>query len=356
MSRNGSSDRYPQPHRHGIPDHSTDPFERIVGIRSYEPVPAWERLEDRTFPQREPPVLLRMAEAAIAEAVKLRRDGWRRLVPLHAAVNTRITPAAFFSVAIGTKSSWPITPGTAGLRGSNALQISSREGTGAMEGVSFTHLACTKRRKCSQDISDFSIFTGPVRWRDEFDRPEARRDYDESAAMLRNSVIGTVDYPSLGVIGEMETFIGENRQEVMEDFVTLQFGDVLHAHNIGFQLSDESAEISEQGPLWVTVVLEPLGVFRKCLAGRAPDEDARMTFWVLTSQVAASEFGDALVVEFHSGVVVFVWKSAHLIDVVTGGNIHARVQEAAGQPTRSAKDVDCCCGYSRGIGHLVPSA
>lgn len=87
MFCDGFADRYPELHGHSIPNHSTNPFEAVVSIRFYKLVLLGERLKDRAFPQRNTSILFRMAEAAIAEAVELRRDGRRRLVPLHAAVN-----------------------------------------------------------------------------------------------------------------------------------------------------------------------------------------------------------------------------------------------------------------------------
>lgn len=76
MSCDGFADRYPEPHGHSIPDHSANPLEAVVSIRFYKLVPLGKRLKDRTLPQRNTSVLFRMAEAAIAEAVELRRDGW----------------------------------------------------------------------------------------------------------------------------------------------------------------------------------------------------------------------------------------------------------------------------------------
>jgi len=214
-----------------------------------------------------------------------------------------------------------------------------------MEGVSRTLLASTKRRKLSQDICDFAVFIGAVRWRDEFDRSQARCDYDEPATTLRNTIIGTIDHPFLGVVSEMETFVGENGQEIVEDLVTLEFGDIFHTHDIGLQLSDEAAEVPEQGPFRVTVVLDSLGIFRKRLAGCAPDENARMTFRVVTDQVACRECSYAFVVKSCSRIIVFIGKSAHAIDVVTSSNFHACVQEAASQTACSAKEVDRCRAY-----------
>ncbi|SRR6266481_3330329 len=222
-----------------------------------------------------------------------------------------------------------------------------------MELVGCTHLARAKWWERSQDVRDFAIFVRAMRRRDQFDWPEARCNYDETAPMLRNPITRAIDHPFLGVFGEMETFVGENGQEVVENLVALEFGYVLHTHDVGFQLSDETAEVPEQGPLRVTVVLEPLGIFRKRLAWCAPDENARMTFRIVTGQIASSDFGYAFVAKYYSRIIMLIWKAAHLIGVVTGGYVHARVQEAASQPTRSAKEVDRCCGWLRGFSHLL---
>src|SRR5258708_38327585 len=106
----GFANRYPEPHGHGIPDHPADPLEGVVALRLHELGTLGERLQDRPFPQGNTSVLLWVAETAIAEAVELRRDRWRRPVPFHAAVNTSIGFAGFFFVAVGAKVSWPISP------------------------------------------------------------------------------------------------------------------------------------------------------------------------------------------------------------------------------------------------------
>lgn|SRR6266850_166659 len=211
MSRNGLADRHPEPDGHGVADHLADPFEMELSIRFYELVSFGKRLEHRAFPQGKTSILLRMAEAAIAETVELRRDRRRCLVPFHATVNTRIVLAAFLLMAFGAKPTWPVAPGSTRLRGTNAFQISSRKRASSMERVGCTHVARAKSWERSQDIRDFAVFVRAMRWRNQFDRPEARSDYDEPAAMLRNTITGTIDHPFLGVVGEIETFVGENR-------------------------------------------------------------------------------------------------------------------------------------------------
>src|SRR5882724_3196123 len=101
-----------------------------------------------------------------------------------------------------------------------------------MEWVGCTHLARAKSWERSQDVRNFAVFIRAMCWRDQFDRPEARSHYDEPAAMLRNTITRTIDHPFLGIVGEMEALVDENRQEVTENLVTLEFGYVLHAHNV----------------------------------------------------------------------------------------------------------------------------
>jgi len=79
--------------------------------------------------------------------------------------------------------------------------------------------------------------------------------------MLREAVIGTKNQSFLGILGKMEAFVGENGQEVVENWMTLEFGNILHAHDIWLQISDEPTEISEQRPLRVVVILKPLRIF-----------------------------------------------------------------------------------------------
>ena len=42
----------------------------------------------------------------------------------------------------------------------------------------------------------------------------------------------------------METFVGENGQEIVENLVTLEFGDIFHAHDIGLQLRCEPQHVA----------------------------------------------------------------------------------------------------------------
>src|SRR6266481_5068679 len=121
MCCDGLADRHPESHGHGVADHLADPFEMELGIRFYELVSLVKRLEHCAFAQGKTSILLRMAEAAIAETKELRRNRRRRLVPFHAAVNTRIVLAALFLMAFSAKPTRPVAPGSTRLRDTHAL-------------------------------------------------------------------------------------------------------------------------------------------------------------------------------------------------------------------------------------------
>lgn len=198
-----------------------------------------------------------------------------------------------------------------------------------MERVCLAHLARVKGWKLSQDICDLAILMRPVSWRDQFDRPEARCYQYEPTAILRYAIIGTKDHPLFWVLRKVKSFVGKNGQEVAEDFVTLKFGDILHTHDVGHQLSDETTEVLKQVPFRVAMVLESLRIFRKRLAGRAADQNARVAFWVVTRQVAGRECTYAFLMKFRSGIIMFKGESAHAVDVIADRNIQARIQKSA---------------------------
>ena len=70
------ADRLPQLHRYGIADQAAHRLTENLLPLSGELVATGKALKDRSLPQRECSVLLRMSEAAISESVKL--GGHRR--------------------------------------------------------------------------------------------------------------------------------------------------------------------------------------------------------------------------------------------------------------------------------------
>src|SRR5437899_3067288 len=140
----------------------------------------------------------------------------------------------------------PITPRATRFRGTNAPQISVRKITAPMERISSTDFSGPETWEPSQSVRHRTILLRPVRRGEESDRSEPRSDYDETPAMLGKAIILTIDNPLLGIIRKVETLVGKDAQEVVEDFMTLEFWDVLHADDIRLQLSHEPPEVLEQ--------------------------------------------------------------------------------------------------------------
>lgn len=55
--------------------------------------------------------------------------------------------------------------------------------------------------------------------------------------MLRHAVILAIHHPLFCVLSEVEALFDENRQEIMEDLIALDFRDVLDADDIWLRLS-----------------------------------------------------------------------------------------------------------------------
>src|SRR5260370_21346344 len=346
------ADRSCESHGHRVPNHPPDPLEFEVGTPAHELVLLGERLQQRTLPQGEAAILLWMAEATIAETEDLRRDRGRWFVPFHATIDARIVRAGLFLVAVGAKFTGPVAPGASGFRDSDASQVSSGKSAAPVERVGFRRFTRVERRKLSQHVGDSAMFARAVRWRHEFNRPQARCEDDYPATMLGNPVVRAGHHPLLRLLCVMEALLVEDGHELVKYLVRLELGYVLHAHDVWFQLANEPTEVSEQSPFRIAVILEPFSVLAQRLARCAANEDARVPFRVVTRQIAAREFGDAFQVEPRSTVVAFVRQPALRIDVVTGRYVHAPRQETAGQPTRSAKEVNRGRSNAEGACHF----
>src|SRR5690242_10432108 len=172
-----------------------------------------------------------------------------------------------------------------------------------MERVAPGDFARAERRKPAQYICDAAPLPRAVRWLHEFNWAKAGRYYHKPTTILRDAIVLAEDHPFLRIFREMESFIGEHSQEVAEDLVTLDFGDVLDTYDVGFQLPHKTAEIPEQVPFRVAMILLPLRVFRERLARRTANENSGVTFGIVTGELATTDLGHALVVESHSGIV-----------------------------------------------------
>ena len=110
MELDGVADDFAQSDRDGVADQPSDDLEAILVTRLDEHIISWERLQDRSFAQRDRPVLLGMTEAAVTEAVELRRDGGRRCIPFHPTVHAGIRPSFLLPMAFGDELVGPIAP------------------------------------------------------------------------------------------------------------------------------------------------------------------------------------------------------------------------------------------------------
>ena len=160
-------------YRHRVANHSPDGAEAVFATQWYEFVVLRERLENRTFAQRDGAVLFRVAEAAVAETEELRGDGGRGFVPLHAAIDAGVGLAGFDLVTLGDEFARPVAPGAAGPGAADAAEIERREFAGAVERIGGRYVARCERRKGTQYIANFTVLGGRVRGRDEFNGAEA---------------------------------------------------------------------------------------------------------------------------------------------------------------------------------------
>ena len=120
MESDAIANDFSQPHWHGIADHASDGLEAVFPAWLHEFVVGRERLENRSFAQGEAAVLFRVAEPSVAEAVKLRRDGGRGFVSLHAAIDAGIGLAPFLAMTLGNEIFWPVPPRAARRGGFDA--------------------------------------------------------------------------------------------------------------------------------------------------------------------------------------------------------------------------------------------
>ncbi len=92
-------------------------------------------LEDCGLAQGYRAILIRVAEASVAESVAERRNCGRRLIPLHTTVDAGIRSSTGGLVAVGYQLSRPVPPRATGLRLSNSLQVLARKRCGRMKAI-----------------------------------------------------------------------------------------------------------------------------------------------------------------------------------------------------------------------------
>ena len=123
MGVDAACDRATKFHRNGIADQAPQYLEAHLTAIGNERVVTREALNDCRFPQGDRAILFRMPKPAIPEPIALRRHGGGRLVPLHAAVDAGVGPAAFCAMAFGDEMLRPVAPRAARLRYLDAFEI-----------------------------------------------------------------------------------------------------------------------------------------------------------------------------------------------------------------------------------------
>lgn len=209
-----------------------------------------------------------------------------------------------------------------------------------MEWVGGADFSGSERRQFAENVGDIAVLSGSVRRRNEFDGTEARGDEDEPGTMLRQSVVRAIDDLLFGFGGKMETGVCERVEKVEKDVVSLKFWDVLHAHDVNVRCLDEAGEMVEQRPVVLFLQSLALSVFRERLAGRASHEDADVSGWIKGFKRRAGEVGYALIFEFRSAIVVLVSVFTIGINVITSGNIDARIKQPMSKATRTAEKIN----------------
>lgn len=133
----------------------------------------------------------------------------------------------------------------------------------------------------------------------------------------------------------------ESIDELMEDAMSLQLRDVLHADDMRLQILDESSEMMEQAPLFIGGGVEALSIPREGLARRTSDQNTPAVMRVQGRQFFARDVGDALLLEGGWPVVVLVWVAALPSNIIAGNDMNTRIEEAASETAGSAEQVNC---------------
>src|SRR5690606_29086197 len=98
MPQDAPADDPPQSDGHRVADQAAQALEMDRRTLWDEGVVLRETLQDRSFAQRQRPILLGVSEATVAETVELGGEGRGGFVPNHAAIDTGVCPAAITAV------------------------------------------------------------------------------------------------------------------------------------------------------------------------------------------------------------------------------------------------------------------
>jgi hypothetical protein len=125
--------------------------------------------------------------------------------------------------------------------------------------------------------------------------------------------------------------------EACEDFLILQFRDILHGDQLGVRLADETCELVEQKPSFVAPC-RLLIVFGERLARRAPGKKRNMARAEIVAHLFRRYFYNRLVQESRM-IVMLVRILAAAIEINAHAHVNAGLPQTASKPTAAAEQV-----------------
>jgi len=171
-------------------------------------------------------------------------------------------------------------------------------------------------------------------WFNEPERPMQRGEQHQAFPVLRNAVIGAIDYfVPYGV-----SYGTEYLDKVLEHPMTLKCGDVLHRQYVRAQCLDEAGEFVKEAPLTISLVIVALTVGRKWLAWSAAGEYTPSAVGEQRVDIVGRKPSDVLLDEQRS-VVSFVWIATGRIQVDASRDGQPLKLESIGESSRTAKQV-----------------
>ena len=124
MRDDGLANYLTKTHWYGVADEPSQHTEPDSLMRSYKLVLGREGLQDRSFPQRDGPILFGVTEPPVAITEALCSDRGTGIVPRHPAVHTWIRDSRALPMAGSLKFLRPVTPRTTLLRMSYPFKVS----------------------------------------------------------------------------------------------------------------------------------------------------------------------------------------------------------------------------------------
>ena len=330
-----SRHRPSQRHGHSVSNHTPNDRDADWLARLREGVLAGESLEQRSLPQGQGAILLRMAEASIAETVELRRDGRGGLVPGHASIDREVLTPRSLPVASGYEFGLPVAPSASGPRSLDPLQIEVRHDAGSMDRIAGIGLSCLKGRQMPDHLLDVDIFARPVSrfGQGRFTMPGT--DQDKARPSLRDAEVQAVQHIPPNLIA----VFFQRSHETLEAPATIepnQLRHVFHRHDVRTSLYGNPGKIDQQTPLRSA---QSPRVRREGLARGASDQNPGRLRREVPSQLRRINLGYVPAHEWRS-VVFLKGVPAVFVGVVAAGNGEAFQEKAMRKAPDAAKKVD----------------